>query len=300
MARTDEIIAFTTIVDLGTFSAAANHLHLTPAAISRRIKQLEERLGVSLLERTTRTATLTEAGELYNQRVRAVLDSMIELEDEVQNLTGKPAGKIKVSAPPAFTEKVLSDVLHQFSTDYPDLKLEILTALDRVDLETEMCDLAFWLSKSTNPSDINTPITSVRFNVVASPAYLAAQPPIKSVTDIQSHNCLLFTDQARKGSWFVPDSSGIHRLNVSGNLITNSSNVLLQGALNAQGLVYIPDFLYQAHVDSGALQLVLPESLYEVKKLYAIHTESMISSQKVQLCINFIKDYFSDEKSTTH
>lgn len=296
MARTDEIIAFTTIVDLGTFSAAASHLHLTPAAISRRIKQLEERLGVTLLERTTRVATLTTAGELYNQRVRVVLDSMVELEDEVQNLTGKPAGKMKIHAPPVFTEKVLSGVLYQLLTDYPDLKLEIMTSSDRIDLETEMCDLAFWLSKSTNPSYINTPVVSIAFHVVASPNYLSANPPIKTVTDIQSHNCLLFTDQARKSYWMVPESGGVHRLNVAGNLVTNSSNVLLEAALNAQGLAYVPAFLYQEHVENGDLQLVLPETLYETKKLYAIHTDSMMSSKKVQLCINFIKANLSADQ----
>lgn len=288
MARTDEIIAFTTIVDLGTFSAAADHLNITTAGVSRRIKSLEERLGVSLLKRTTRTASLTEAGELYNQRIREVVDSMMQLEDEVQNLTGTPAGKIKVNAPPAFSEKVLGDILHQFSTQYPKIKLEIVTTLDKVDMRTEMFDVAFRLSKSNNPSDINNLIRLVRFSIVGSPDYFARYGEPKTIGDMHEHNCLLFTDQSRRGSWVVRDNHKVKRVNVSGNLVTNSANVLINAALNGQGLVYIPDFLYEEYVQKGVLKEVLSQHANEVD-LYAIYTEGMLSSTKVNLLIDFVK-----------
>lgn len=290
MARVDEIKSFTTIVDLGTFSAAAAHLHLTTAGVSRRIKSLEDRLGVTLLQRTTRSASLTEAGELYNQRVREVMDTMTELEKEIQNLTDSPSGKIKVNAPPAFTEKVLANLLHQFSDHYPEIQLEVNTTDDHVNLEQDHYDIAFRLSKSALPNYANNSVGRINFNVVASPAYIAQQPPITCIDDIQSHNCLQFTDQGKLGKWLLTNGGQTRAIEINGNLTTNCANVLIKAAINGQGLAFVPDFIYKEHIDNGKLQLVLPQYSSPSKHLYAIYNDQVMMNKKVNLLIGFIRE----------
>lgn len=297
MARVDEIKSFTTIVDLGTFSAAAEHLHLTTAGVSRRIKSLEERLGVTLLQRTTRSASLTEAGEFYNQRVREVMDTMTALEKEIQNLTDHPSGKIKVNAPPAFTEKVLANLLHRFSDHYPEIKLEINTTDSHVNLEKDQYDIAFRLSKSALPNYVHHSVGRITFNIVASPDYIAQQPPITSLNDIQSHNCLQFTDQAQSGKWQFANGTQTQAVPINGNLITNCANVLLKAAINGQGLAYVPDFIYREHIENGDLQLVLPQHASPSKHLYAIHNDQILGNKKVNLLIDFIRQQLAPQNT---
>jgi DNA-binding transcriptional LysR family regulator len=292
MAARDEIIAFTTIVDTGTFSAAAEKLSITTAGVSRRIKTLEERLGIRLLNRTTRTATLTEAGKIYNERVRDLMASFDQVERELGSMSDSAIGELRVSVPMTFGVIALARYLPEFMAQYKDIRMIVDNDDKLIDVVADGYDLALRISKPHTTSLESTRLAPIGKHIYATPEYLEQNGRPENLDDLADHNCLIYSSSSTgKDGWELSNGQISKRVDVKGNFISNNGNMLIQAVRAHSGLALLPDFICKPDLDAGNLVRVLPEFGVENVWLYALYPSSKMMPPKVKVFLEFLEKY---------
>ena len=189
----EELEVFIAVVEVGGFSAAAKRLETTPAAVSRRIKGLEQRLGVRLLQRTTRKIRLTEAGELYFREVRAMLADLRAVEQRLDEVTGQATGDLRIAAPMSFGQRRLAPLLPRFALAHPKLSISLILEDRETDIVGEGLDLALRIAYPSDSSFVSRPVTTIPRYLVASPDYIARRGKPNSPEDLLQHDCLHYS-----------------------------------------------------------------------------------------------------------
>jgi DNA-binding transcriptional LysR family regulator len=247
----------------GSYTAAAARLGVSKAAMSQRIAELERAAKVTLVQRTTRSVRLTEAGQRLVDETRAAFEQIEQSFAQVRDLAEQPGGLLRVTAPVALARQQLLPLLADFLKNYPDVRIE-LDLSDRLSaLATEGFDLAIRHTARPPDTHVAWALCATESVLVATRAYLRRQGEPKTPADLQSHNCLHYPRSQDTPAWtFEPrDPQGGERITVpvSGNLAANNSEALREAALTGAGIALMPDFSAQAALRQGKLVQVLPD-----------------------------------------
>ena len=288
--RLTGIEVFVRAVALGSLSSAARDMAMSPAMAAKHLNALEARLGVTLVNRTTRRLSLTEAGETYLDKAETILADLREAEAEISARTLAVEGLLRVSAPAAFGAMHLGEVIADFHRLHPRVTIELGLNDRYVDLIEERWDMAIRIGKLADSSLIARKLADVRPNICAAPAYLSARGTPRTPADLADHDCLGYTLSPLAGaSHWRFGADGSIRQPVRGSLRANNGDVLVQAALAGQGLVYGPRFLTSREVAGGRLvEVALDVPLTEIGAIHAVTHATRKPAAKTRAWIEFL------------
>jgi DNA-binding transcriptional LysR family regulator len=281
--RLADLETFVAVVEAGSFTGAARRLGRSKASVSRQVRSLEERLGVPLLLRTTRSMSLTDAGAAYHQRAAAALADLEEAESAIGSLHASPRGRLRISLPMAYGLRVSASILLELGGEHPGLELDLSFSDRYVDLVGEGFDLAVRIGHLEDSSLIARRLTATRMVVCASPTYLEGRPRVVRPSDLLDHDCLLYAQQVGGTAWRFADGETV---TVTGRLRSDSGDALLAAALAGWGVAQLPDFYLAEPLASGALVPLLEEFEPEPLGVWAVYPQRRHLSVKVRLAVD--------------
>lgn len=285
--------AFVQAVDSGGFSAAARELDLTPSALSKLVTRLEARLGVRLVNRTTRHIQLTPEGEVFYTRSRSILADLDEAEAEVIEAGASPRGLLRLHCGTSFGSYQLAPVLPRFLERHPCVDLEISISDQPPEMIDESFDLAIRKGRLEDSTLIARRICDVERVICASPAYLEKHGTPRKPEDLLSHNCLWITRLPALRRWPFSTPEGVRMINVSGNVAANTAETVLQLALAGVGITRLTDVTVGAALQSGQLVPVLADCHHvEPLPLHAIYPSGRQAVPKVRAMVEFLIEEF--------
>jgi DNA-binding transcriptional LysR family regulator len=291
MDRMTSMATFVKVVESEGFSAAARALGISPSMATTHVRSLEERLGVRLLNRSTRRVSLTEAGQTYYERCLQILAEVEDADRVAQALQSTPRGTLRLNTSVAIPP-FLAPVIAEFVTLYPDVSIN-LTMTDRmIDLVEEGFDLAVRNMLIPDSSLIVRRVASYRFVVCGAPSYFATRGVPKQPADLVQHNCLIYSHSAWGNEWRFAGPDGEQSVSVSGNLQANSDNALRLAAVHGQGLALAPTFLVADEIKSGRLVPVLGRFLQTEHAINAVYPHRHHLSAKVRSFIDLLAKHF--------
>ncbi len=294
MDRTGELTAFARAVESGGFSAAARELGLSPSAVSKIVTRLENRLGVRLLSRTTRSLGLTPEGERFFARAQRILADIDEAERDAAQAQRTPRGLLRMHSGVAFGLHQLPPVLPEFTARYPEIEIE-LTVTDRlVDLVEEGADLAVRGSVLRDSSLIARRICDLERVICAAPAYLAQHGTPRTPEDLAHHNCLRFFDHPHLSHWPFKVKDGVRSIEVRGSHSANNAETLLQMALLGMGVLRLADIVVGPHLLRGDLVAVLTDVHHvEPLPMHALMPPGKHRLPRVTAMVEFLVEKFA-------
>lgn len=281
---------FVKVAEAGGFASAARQLGLTNSAVSKRISNLEAHLGTQLFHRTTRSISLTEAGEVYLAHAVQALGSAREAEDAVTALQGKPVGQLRVCAPVSFGILHIAPLMAGFLQNHPGITLDLVMDDRVVDLVDSGFDMAIRAGKLEDSSLISRRLTDVRSVIVASPNYLKAHEPIELPEDLLQHNCLRYTYSRDPMEWVFYGPLGEKKVKTKGSLSINNSQALCTALVEGLGVGRLPTFIASPHIKSGRLKTLLSDYALPEQALFAVFPERRHIPAKVRAFTEYLVD----------
>lgn len=280
---------FTKVAKAGSFAAAAKELGISRAMATKHVMQLENNLGIRLLNRTTRQLSLTEVGHTYFDRCLQILDDIEENELAVTQMQTEPRGTLKVASPPFFGTYHLAPAISEFLRQYPDVSVELLLQGGTVDVIEAGLDLAIHLGELAESSLIARKLASSRQVVCGAPDYFANHGIPQSPNDLKEHNCLFNWSWPQKDHWQFSDADGKKiTVKVSGNLQANVSGALRLAAINGLGLVMLPTYMSGHDLRKGRLKAVMTDYEPATMDIFAVYPHRKNLSAKVRTFVDFL------------
>ena len=293
MNQIEDMQTFKRIVEAGSISLAAEQLDTVKSAVSKRLKELEKRLNVTLLQRTTRRQTLTEAGHRYYQHCLRLLDDIAEAEAQISDIEAELSGKLRISAPVSFGLMHLGPALQEFQLIHPLIEMSIDFNDRLVDLIADGFDLAIRISRLDDSTLIAKKLSSTRLVVCASPEYLAYHSTPVIPTDLTNGHSILHYRNTSESWQFQQDGSPIS-LHLQGKISANNGNFLCDAAIAGQGIITSPDFICYQAVQSGQLQVILRDYMHDSELgIYAVYPQTRYLPRRSQILIAYLQNYFS-------
>jgi len=285
---------FVAVVEQGNFAAAAEHLGLSRTAASKHVQDLEARLGVALLNRTTRSVSLTQTGAGYFERARRILDE-IELADSEASLqTRTPRGRLRVSVPVSFGFRHLAPRLKGFMDRYPDVHLDLIVSDRQVNLVEEGFDLAIRIGELADSSLIARRIATTRLILCAAPSYLEAQGWPTAPRDLHRHICLGYPYWSGYQNWQFTDVDGnSHKVPVTNQLWSNNGDLLLAAAVSGCGIIRQPDFIVHEALARGQLVELLQDFLKPEIGIHAVYPPTAVIPLRLRVFIDYLVETFA-------
>lgn len=281
-----------TVVEHGSFVQAAEHMGLSKAMVSKHVMHLESRLGARLLNRNSRHLSVTEAGRVYLERCRAMLEELEEVESTVSRATVTPRGTIRFTAPMWLATDYFTRLLREFREQHPDVGFDIDISGRFVDIVEEGFDLALRASRTLHPNLIARPLMTIPFYIVASPDYLARQGTPQRGTDLDRHAILGYS-LIRGEGFTLSGPDGEVKVRFSSVLKSNNESLLLSAAVNGMGISILPGGMVERELRQGQLEQILPDYTPLNTQLYAVYTSRRYLSAKVRTFIDFLSDRMS-------
>lgn len=285
----DELLALRTVVDTGSITAAAEQLDQTVSGISRALRRLEDKLGTTLLNRTTRRLSLTDEGHAFVERARAILAAVDEAEELMAQRRAAPAGRLRVNAAPPFTLHVVAPLVAQFRALYPLITLELNSDDLPIDLLQEDTDVAIRIGPLVDSTLRARPLGHSAVRVLASPAYLKAQGRPKDVAQLVARHSLIgFNQPESLNLWPLRGPHG-DRLRIAPALKVSSGETLRRLALEGVGIVALSDFMTAEDRRQGTLVQVLPRDTVEVlQPIHAVFYRNTQVSSRISCFLDFL------------
>lgn len=293
MDRLSNIIAFVTVAETGSFAETARRLNLANSVISKRIKDLEEFLGVRLIQRSTRSLRLTDVGYQYFDQTRRLIHELAEAEENIRYKNENPVGELKVSAPVSFGTEFLGPAISSYLEKYPDVTVKLHLTDMMVDLRGEGYDIAIATGEITDTSVIAKKLAESRRVVVASPDYLKKHGRPETPQDLATHNCLSYTHMLDGRHWPFIVNGRRHMQLVGGRFMANNGMLLREAAINGCGITTLPTFLVGKHIAGGALELLLEDYEEEPLVIRAAYVQQRLLSARTRTFIDHLSKYFS-------
>jgi DNA-binding transcriptional LysR family regulator len=289
----DGVSVFVGVVNAGSFTAAAQALGHSTSYVSKEITRLEKRLGSRLLNRTTRTISLTDAGRAYYERSNQIVIDAENAERSINQLQEKPSGLLRINAPGSFGFNYLLDVLPQFMHRYPDVKLEVEFNDRIIDVVSEGYDVVIRVGDIKDSNLVARKFTSSRGVVVASPDYLKRKGCPKRVEDLVQHDCIAYSLLPTPTLWSFYKDGVRTNVTVDQRAMCNSSVIEVAMVVQGIGITRLPLFTCEKEVASGDLKTIL-EDYDEVKfDVYAVYPHRQYLTAKVRAFVDFIVEAFA-------
>lgn len=293
MDRALEMQVFCTVVDRGSFVGAVEVLGMSKAAVSRHVNALEERLGVRLLQRTTRRLSLTEEGRLFYEQAREVLSLMEEAESAVAFGTGEPAGVLRINVPVSFGILHLAPIWADFLALYPRVELDISLNDRQVDLVEEGFDLAVRIARLESSTLVGRRFASTRMRLCASPGYLQRHDTPAEPADLARHRVVAYSHFSMGNEWTFEGPDGKHQVTTRSVVRCNNGDTCRAIALAGGGILLQPSFMIGEDLRRGDLVELLPAFRSVELGIYAVYPTRKHLAPKVRAMINFLVERFS-------
>jgi len=294
-SQADQVEAFLAVLETGSFTAAGRRLVRDASVVSRRVAALEERLGIRLLERSTRRVSATEAGVRFRDGARQSLDLMHAAESEARHLAAAPSGLLRLALPAAFGRLWIGPRLPGFLARYPDVRVEASYADRYVDIVAEGFDVALRIGEMKDSRLLGKRIAPTRRLICASPAYLGAHGVPGEPEDLRRHACLGFTPMFTHPVWHLRRDRQARAVRVAGPLEADDVQTLVGAAVAGLGIMMAADWLVAGEVASGALVPVLPDwSADGEAGVYLVRASSQLAPAKTRAFHDWIADEFAE------
>jgi DNA-binding transcriptional LysR family regulator len=294
MDKLSSMRAFVKVVEHGSFSEAARSLRVSRSVVSKYVMELEQALGVQLLNRTTRSAAPTENGRAYYERSVSILSDVEEADLAVTSLQAEPRGLLRINAPMSFGTLHLGPVLAEFMEKYPELQMQLTLSDEQIDAVQEGFDVTLRIAELASSSLIARRLLGVPRVFCASPEYIKRRGVPEHPKDLKTHDCLTYGFLASGNQWKLIGPDGEHFVPVPWRLCANNAEVLKDAVLKGRGIALLPIFIAGCALTSGMLVPVLEKYHAPEIALYAIYPPTRHLSSKVRLFIDFLLERFRD------
>lgn len=299
MDRFAELKAFCLVASNGGFSAAARQLGVATSSVTRLVDALEQRLDTPLLNRSTRSITLTDSGRNYFDHATHILAALDEADDAAAGRDAEPAGTLRIAAPVTLAIRYIAPLLPELRRLYPRLELDLRLSDAMSNMVDEAIDVAIRIGNpEQQPNLIARKLAGHKRHIVASPSYLAEHGAPPAPDALSQHNCLLFAYGGNRATWRVRNADLATEVDVSGSLQVNNSEMLRQAALGGLGLALLPGWLVQADLDAGRLVAVLGE--YQANPgemdvgIYAVYPANRRGASKIRVFTDLLAESLSN------
>ncbi len=294
MDATSDLRVFVRVMDRGSFSAAAKDLGLTPSAVSKLISRLEDRLGVRLLERSTRRLALTPEGEAFLKRARRIVADIEEAEAEVAQARGAPRGVLRVNAGTAFGLHQLAPAMADFLARYPEIDLELSITDRLVDLIEEQADIAVRSGHIPEGPFIQRKIADLQRVICAAPSYLRRRGTPKTPADLKDHDCIVVAGPGLN-RWPFKSRAGIDVIDIHPRVSTDDAEAALRLAVEGAGIIRLSDVIVGGPLRAGELTALLTDVHHvEPFPLAALYPAGRQRLPRVKVFIDFLVERFAE------
>lgn len=287
MDRITSMTAFVQVVDHGSFSGAAKRLELSPAMVTSHVQALEKRLGIQLLNRTTRKVSVTEAGRAFYDRCILILAEVEEAETAASELHATPRGRLRVNTSAALA-RLVAPLIAEYVATYPEVSFDLIMTDRLVDLVEEGFDLALRAGPLPDSTLMTRRLGLGRKILCASPAYIARNGTPKHPADLADHNCLTYMNSFLEHRWHFTGPDGEHEVEVAGNLRTNSIEGMRAAALAGLGICLMPAINTGDDLAAGRLVRLLPDFRTSEAIIQAVYPPSRHISVKVRTFLDLL------------
>ncbi|MEO9382699.1 LysR family transcriptional regulator [Chromobacterium phragmitis] len=291
MDRLTAMQVFAEVAQLGNFTAAGDKLDMSRPMVTRYVEELEQWLGVRLLQRSTRKVTLTDAGLACLARCRQMLELADEVRADASQRDGQVRGLLRVAASTSFGLAVLGDAVAEFSERHPQLRVDLQLGDRAVNLIEERIDLAIRITNEPDPGLVGRRLCDCRSLLVASPAYLARHGAPAAPEDLERHRCLSYSNFGRS-EWKLTRGGEERRARVAGNISANEASALLSAAIAGAGVAMQPSYLAAPHVSRGELVALLPDWQPMVLGIHALYPSRRLVPLALRSLLDFLVDRF--------
>jgi DNA-binding transcriptional LysR family regulator len=286
----EEQQAFVTVVDSGSITSAAERLGISVSGVSRTLNRLEQKLGVTLLRRTTRRLELTEEGETLLEHCRRILAAVEEAEEAMLDRHNQPQGRLRINAAPSFMQFVIVPVIGEFRARYPGITLELDTHDRFVDLLEQRVDLAIRIGKLEDSSLHARLLGYSPLRLLASPAYLERHGTPQHLDELRQHSLLGFSQLDHLNQWPLTCADG-KRLHITPALAASSGSTLIELAIAGEGIVCLADFMTSTPRQDGSLVAVLPNlTELQTQAVSAVYYRQATLSQRTRLFMDYLAE----------
>ncbi|TAU53772.1 LysR family transcriptional regulator [Rhizobium leguminosarum] len=300
MPRTNlnDILIFMAVVDAGSFIAGGQAMGLSRSAAGKAVIRLEDRLGARLLNRTTRTLSLTDEGRMFYERGLQILASVDEAEASVAGQNSTPRGVLRLTVPDAFGRLVMLPLLEKYLRTWPDIQVEVSFTDRLADIDEEGFDLAIRISATTTLDTrlVSRVIASYKARLCASPSYLAERGEPGDIDDITAHDCLIFASRNQRQGWrFRGEGGPWVKAQGRSRLRLDSAEAIRDAALAGLGIALLPDFLVADDLVAGRLRQVLPSLETDDAKIVALYPDKRLLEPRVRRFIDLMVEELGDQ-----
>jgi DNA-binding transcriptional LysR family regulator len=295
MDKLNNMQVFCRIVELGTFAAVAREMNLSAMMISKYLSQLEESLGVTLLNRTTRQLNLTEAGEVYYSRSKQLLDDFLELDEYTAQLGRNVKGTLKISAPIDFGGLYMVPAIDAYQQENPDVKILMTLHNSRANLMEGNFDLSILVTDSLDLGVVARKIAETRLCTYASPGYLAKYGEPRHIDDLSGHRCLHYMDTPHRDYWVFKVNGEETKIKTNWHFASNNGRALCQAAALGMGITQAPALSVANHLEQGKLVEILQDYRIPSLAIYATYLQRRFLPAKLTTFVNFLLHYFAEK-----
>jgi DNA-binding transcriptional LysR family regulator len=291
---TEELLAFVTVIDSGSITAAAEALQQTVSGVSRALTRLEHKLDATLVRRTTRRLQLTDEGELFLARARAILAAMEDAEESIARQRERPAGRLRVDAASPLVLHCIVPHVQAFAAAYPEIVLELSSNERIVDLMEQRVDIAIRIGALQDSTLHARSLGSSRLRILASPGYLAERGEPRTVAELRRHRLIGFTAPDSLNDWPLIDDDTENRdaggrFRIVPDIAASSGETMRQLALAGGGIVSLAAYMTNADVTNGRLQTVMDPVLLDVRQpISAVFYQSASMAGRAKAFLDFI------------
>lgn len=298
MDKYQEMRVFTAVVDSASFVAAGEALGMSKAAVSRYVSELEQRLGVRLMHRTTRKLSLTPEGEVFLSRCRDILSSIEASEEEISTRRVTVSGLLKVSVPVSFGIRHLAPLWSEYLDQHPQVTLDVQLADRFIDLVDEGFDLAVRIGRLPDSSLISRRLASTRLVLCASPSYLKRRGTPQHPSDLAHHDILSYSLLAMGDQWQFTGPEGAVSVKVRPRMWSNNGDTCIAAAVRGAGIQLQPTFLIEQHLANGDLVEILPQFRSIDLDIFAVYPSRKFVLPKVRAMVEFLSIKLDSKSST--
>ena len=295
MGQLEDMAMFVRIVEAGSITKAAEQLDIAKSAVSRRLKELETRLGSQLISRTTRQSKLTQLGEQYYQRANSILNEVDALNETASNAPTRIEGTLRMTAPLSFGLTHLNEIIHDYAIQYPDLSFELNFSDRRLDLIEEGYELAIRIGELEDSSYQAKSITPIRFVLCASPDYLLEKGTPTTLEALSAHEFLQY-GLSKKSTLTGTDEQGQKTTaTLNSKIKATNGDFLVDMAVKGHGITYMPTFIAYAALKRGEVVPILQQYQLPAMTAYALYPKNRFLSQRCRYLIDYIVERFGND-----
>ncbi|MBI2373644.1 MAG: LysR family transcriptional regulator [Deltaproteobacteria bacterium] len=286
----NEILVFVEVAESKSFTTAAKLLGIPKSTVSRRIRQLEERLSVRLIQRTTRKLSLTDAGLAYYGKVASVVAQLQAADEEIIERSSTPRGRLRITAPVDAGEGLLPDIVAEYLNRYPEVSVDLVLTGRMVDLVDEGFDLALRAGRLSDSSLVAKKLADADWVLCASPEYLAKRGIPATAADLEAHDCIVLGDRS---TWKLIGPEGLVEVEVSGRITVDSFGFIQSAAERSLGIALVPEFRVIDELHSGRLRQVLADHRFPPSPFQAVYPSGRQLPAKTRAFLDLLFDRFS-------